>query len=101
MNELFTVNENGQLEVDFDNLILKTCVEMVSEIKKDLEDIDTKIVTINESKTHIQVIVSNKYEPCVSIYSYCKYDNNSTGYDWYTLPKNLIMDCADKLRGDL
>lgn len=73
---------------------------MVSEIKKDLEDIDTNIVTINESKTHIRVILTNKYEPTVSIYSYCKYDNNP-GYEWFTLPKNLIIDCADKLRGDL
>lgn len=102
MNELYTVNAMGQMEINFESLILKTNQEMVAEIKKDLqEDSDTKIIAIHENKSNIRVVVSNKYDSSVSVYSYCKWDieHQKGGYDYFTMPKDLIIDSAVALGG--
>jgi hypothetical protein len=61
MREFLKVGLNGQLEFDFDCLLLITSVEFVRVIKEELEDIKSKIVDVRVLKKTGNVIVRISY----------------------------------------
>jgi hypothetical protein len=69
MTELFIVGANGQLEVNFDSLVLVTSTDFVKEIKEELEDGNSKIVDVRVLKRSGNIVVRIFYKDLI-MYEY-------------------------------
>ena len=98
MNELYTVNTQGQLEINFKVLETIASEVMVSEIMKDLQDEDTTVIAVKESDLYIQVVTANKYDKGITIYD-CLKNSSNNDYDVMYISKNLIHEISDSLKG--
>lgn len=88
MNELYTVNTKGQMEINFESLEILTDGEFVETIQDDI-NAGYDVVAISIEESVIRVSTSLKYGTMVFVHYYYK---DSKVMQSFSIPKDYLSD---------